>query len=270
MKIGDLEYIIKRLIRRYIFPNSILYAIKRIFPTFLFRNANITDTEIYINTIKNVLASLNTKITQDKTVVEIGAGATCSYGYEISGRFGCKYFSHEPYVNLNKKIDEKMYAKSRVKYPELNKENVIRIDKLSSIPDASVDFIISSSVLEHVYDFSALTAELKRIIAPNGIMIHQVDYRDHYFKYPYHFLLFSKKIWSKYLSPKSLPRWRISDHIKNFRQVGFEASVFQKNSLETEFDKIKHRIHPEFSNYSEDSLKTAYAIITVQIKHQTD
>lgn len=49
------------------------------------------------------------------------------------------------------------------------------------IPDASVDFIWSQAVLEHVRrpEFVDLARELRRIIKPGGVSTHQVDLKDH-------------------------------------------------------------------------------------------
>ncbi len=52
---------------------------------------------------------------------------------------------------------------------------------LKKIPDQSVDFIWSQVVLEHVYrdEFPALMRELRRIVAPKGVGVHSIDFRDH-------------------------------------------------------------------------------------------
>src|SRR5207249_4427584 len=39
-------------------------------------------------------------------------------------------------------------------------------------PDASFDFIFSSSVLEHVRERAAAMAEMRRCLRPNGLMVH--------------------------------------------------------------------------------------------------
>jgi SAM-dependent methyltransferase len=49
------------------------------------------------------------------------------------------------------------------------------------IPTASVDFIFSQAVLEHVRrnEFAQIAAEMRRILKPDGVASHQVDLRDH-------------------------------------------------------------------------------------------
>src|SRR5438067_2250452 len=40
------------------------------------------------------------------------------------------------------------------------------------LPDASFDFIFSSSVLEHVRDREQAMAEMRRVLRPHGVMVH--------------------------------------------------------------------------------------------------
>lgn len=52
---------------------------------------------------------------------------------------------------------------------------------LRSLPSASVDFLFSNAVLEHVAreEFAATVAELKRVMKPDAWMSHEIDLRDH-------------------------------------------------------------------------------------------
>jgi len=49
------------------------------------------------------------------------------------------------------------------------------------IPDGSLDFVISRTVLEHIpeSDLKRLLASLRRKLAPGGLMVHLVDHSDH-------------------------------------------------------------------------------------------
>jgi SAM-dependent methyltransferase len=49
----------------------------------------------------------------------------------------------------------------------------------TGISDASVDLILSNSVIEHVLDLDELIAELHRIAAPGSVQYHFVDFSDH-------------------------------------------------------------------------------------------
>ena len=118
-------------------------------------------------------------------------------------------------------------------------------------------------VMEHVNDIEGLMIQIDRIIKPNGIMFHNVDYRDHFFSYPYNFLLFSKKVWELLLNPGDLPRWRINDHIELFERHNYLTEILHQEVLNDEFEKIKYKIHKEFADYSISNLQTTGALIFV-------
>ena len=90
-----------------------------------------------------------------------------------------------------------------------------------------VDIVLSSSVYEHVDDVEGITRALALLTKPDGINIHYVDLRDHFFKYPFEMLRFSEKIWRNLLNPSSNHnRYRLW----NYRQA-FEA-CFNNVSIE--------------------------------------
>lgn len=55
------------------------------------------------------------------------------------------------------------------------------LDSLRAIPSASIDFIWSHAVLEHVRrrDFADFATQMRRILSDRGVCSHQVDLRDH-------------------------------------------------------------------------------------------
>ena len=112
---------------------------------------------------------------------------------------------------------------------------------------AEVDYVLSTSVYEHLDDVEGITRALARLTTPDGVHLHFVDLRDHFFKYPFEMLTFSERVWMNFLNPTSnLNRLRLT----NYREV-FEA-YFQKvditilERLEDEFRAVRSRIHPEF------------------------
>ena len=52
---------------------------------------------------------------------------------------------------------------------------------LAEIPDSTIHFMWSHVVLEHISraEFPVFLKELRRIISPNGIAVHSIDFRDH-------------------------------------------------------------------------------------------
>jgi SAM-dependent methyltransferase len=55
------------------------------------------------------------------------------------------------------------------------------LNSLRAIPSASVDFIWSHAVLEHIrrHEFADFVRELRRVLRPDGVCSHRVDLRDH-------------------------------------------------------------------------------------------
>ncbi|MBI5360779.1 MAG: methyltransferase domain-containing protein [Planctomycetes bacterium] len=199
-----------------------------------------------------------------RNILEIGTGATNSTGYEITARLRCSYWGYEPFEKFNEKLDCAMFNCVKTRYPDAEKGRVIRTTTLDTMPEKSIDVIFSNSVLEHVTDTNALIAGLKRVLKPGGRMLHAVDYRDHFFKYPFHFLQFSRRTWDRWLNPGDLPRHRISDHMELFRKNGFSVEVIQKKNDYPAFTAIKKKIHPEFAGYTDEDLASTIGVIFVK------
>jgi ubiquinone/menaquinone biosynthesis C-methylase UbiE len=55
------------------------------------------------------------------------------------------------------------------------------LPSLRTVPTASVDFLFSNAVLEHIRlkELPATIAEMKRVLKPDGVASHQIDFRDH-------------------------------------------------------------------------------------------
>ena len=112
---------------------------------------------------------------------------------------------------------------------------------------SQVDVILSTSVFEHLDDVPGITEALAKLTAPQGVHLHFVDLRDHYFKYPFEMLKFSESVWRNFLNPTSnLNRYRLNDYRRvfdaNFTQVEFE--VLER--LAKEFRVSQNRIRAEF------------------------
>ena len=128
---------------------------------------------------------------------------------------------------------------------------------------SEVDYVLSTSVYEHLDDVDGITRALARLTAAQGAQLHFVDLRDHYFKYPFEMLTFSETVWMNFLNPTSnLNRYRLSDYRKVF------DSYFQKNTIvvlaqdESKFEAARARIRPEFlsGDVSVDSVTLIYVL----------
>ncbi len=111
----------------------------------------------------------------------------------------------------------------------------------------TVDIVLTSSVYEHLDDVEGITRALARLTQPAGLHLHFIDFRDHFFKYPFEMLAYSKNDWQKWLNPTSnLNRYRISDYRRVF-EASFERVEIQVTASDPEaYEKARRRIRPEF------------------------
>lgn len=75
----------------------------------------------------------------------------------------------------------------------------------TGLPDACVDFHCSRTVMEHVprEDLKRIILEAGRIVSPEGLLVHRIDYSDHFSHSDrnisaINFLQFSEREWHKY------------------------------------------------------------------------
>ncbi len=259
---SSLEYIPLRLIRRFIFSNRMVSYFNKYLPYYE-TSLGETSPESIVSLYRNHISN---KDLNEKSILEIGTGKTNATGYEIVAQTDCTYMGYEPFAAFDAGLDRRsLYRTCR----NHNRESfhitskVIRINKLEDLPDSSADIILSHSVLEHVNDPEQLFSELKRILKSNGFMLHIVDYRDHFFKYPYHFLLFSPACWNNYLNPGDLPRYRLGNHIRCFSKLGFRVTPIDTLSDTREFTRIKNWVNPYFRAVNDDTLAVTSAILHV-------
>lgn len=119
------------------------------------------------------------------------------------------------------------------------------------------DLIVSSSVYEHLDDVDGITLSLAALTKPNGVQIHYVDLRDHFFKYPFEMLHYPEKIWFGFLNPTSHHnRFRLWDYRNVFEKYfeNVEIQILERD--EAAFEKARSRVRPEFvsGNLHDDSV----------------
>ncbi len=100
---------------------------------------------------------------------------------------------------------------------------------LAAIPDASLDLILSTAVLEHVgrADFPRLAREMMRLLRPGGTAYHEVDLMDH-LGGAQNNLRFSNARWESPLMANSgfyTNRLRCAEIVAIMREAGFEAAL---------------------------------------------
>jgi 2-polyprenyl-3-methyl-5-hydroxy-6-metoxy-1,4-benzoquinol methylase len=122
---------------------------------------------------------------------------------------------------------------------------------------SAVDLVISSSVYEHLEQVDGTTRALAALTRPEGLHVHFVDLRDHFFKYPFEMLHYSERVWRGWLDPSSHHnRFRLWDYERVFRNhfAQLEIEILERDPAA--FEKARPRIRPEFisGNPADDSV----------------
>ncbi len=135
-------------------------------------------------------------------------------------------------------------------------------DTASQTGMPAYDLVLSNSVYEHLDDVEGITAALARLTKLGGLHIHNIDLRDHYFKYPFEMLTFSEITWKKWLNPGSnLNRLRMQDYRAvfegYFKDVKLEVLARELES----FRSARARIKPEF--LSGDELSDSVSLLRI-------
>lgn len=102
--------------------------------------------------------------------------------------------------------------------------------RATGLPDRSVDFATSTNTLEHIPpdDIRAILRECHRLLADDGLMSFQIDYKDHYSYFDgsisaYNFLTFDERAWRRYNSSLHFQnRLRHHQHVALLEDAGFE------------------------------------------------
>lgn len=129
-----------------------------------------------------------------------------------------------------------------------------------ALPDDSVDFISSTSTMEHLYveQIPDILREWHRLLRPEGLVSCHIDLKDHYYSGDrrisyYNFLRYDPSEWRKYNPPMHHQnRLRAPDFQSLFADQGFallEATV-DGPTPEDEMKLAALRIHPDFQHFS--------------------
>lgn len=103
------------------------------------------------------------------------------------------------------------------------------LESLRTIPNGAVDLVFSQAVLEHVRlaDFAKVAQEMRRILKPDGVASHVIDFRDH-LQNGLNNLRFSQRIWeSEFMARSGFYTNRLAwpQMEKQFRDAGFSVEL---------------------------------------------
>jgi SAM-dependent methyltransferase len=144
----------------------------------------------------------------------------------------------------------------------------------TGLDSESVDCITSTNTLEHIpeTDIDRILRECHRLLKPNGLMSHRIDYQDHYAAVDpsisaYNFLSYSDRYWAAFC-PSMLyqNRLRHSDYLNHFRRTGF-AIVRERRQEGSDEDIAAITQLPlstRFRQYRPEDLAVRAAVIVAQ------
>jgi len=167
-------------------------------------------------------------------------------------------YLQDPYAPLRKARNRRLPPERMAKFfkggPEAWEVDPTRVTivreqlaQFAAVHAASVDWVVSSSVFEHIEEVEANVAACARITRPGGINVHEIDLRDHYFKYPFEMLCYSERTWRRWLNASNnLNRWRAWEYEEVFRRYFGDVLVRRAVSLPEQFASVKGRIRWEF------------------------
>lgn len=128
----------------------------------------------------------------------------------------------------------------------------------------AVDIVLSSSVFEHVDPVDQCFRVLATITRKDGIQLHYIDLRDHYFQYPFNMLFYTDSIWKSLLNPKSnLNRYRLSDYERIVSKYFSDCSLIPTSSDPEQFSLVKSKIQKNFLSGDDnvDSILTIRVVL---------
>ena len=133
----------------------------------------------------------------------------------------------------------------------------------TGLPDGSVDFFYSTSVMEHIPepDLNAILRECKRIGSPDALMSFSIGYWDHYSRADrsitrMNFFRYSDTLWSLYNPPRHYQnRLRHSDFERLFGELGLTA-ITNERVLGEDRELKDVPLAERFRRYSPEDLLT--------------
>lgn len=251
----NLPYLIPRLIRHFL-PEKLVRSL-------LLRNIIIhpgleTDNPLAaVERYVDVLAQRGLSF-HGKRVLVFGYGGRFDIGFGLLQEGAAHVILCDKYAPPDEAHNRQMFASEKKYFLMEDKGLRPRPEWITlleaDIRDATVtrdlepvDFVISSSVYEHVDDVEGITRALAGLTKTDGVQIHYVDLRDHFFKYPFEMLRFSEGTWRRWLNPATNHnRYRLWQYRSAFNACFEQVEIKVLTRQEEEFRKLLPRIRPEF------------------------
>ncbi len=171
------------------------------------------------------------------------------------------------YFKLQKKLEKENYFSKKIKRPFKSFDQLLNsykakylisgIESLKKIEDESIDYIFSHSVMEHVrkYELNNIIKEMYRVLKPNGVISHNINYKDHLGE-SLNNLRFSEQIWESNIFAYSgfyTNRVPAIEMHKFFKKAGFNL-VYENFGKWEKLPIKRNNLNKIFNKYTDEEL----------------
>lgn len=251
----NLPYLIPRIIRHFM-PEKVVRALllrNIIIQSGMETNSPFAAVERYVSILSKYGRSF-----QGKRVMVFGYGGRFDIGFGILKEGAAHVILCDKYAPPDEPHNRRRFAaedtyfaveskglRPRPEWMTLLEADIREVQASGALEP--VDIVISSSVYEHLDDVEGITRALAGLTKPDGIQVHYVDLRDHFFKYPFEMLRFSEPTWRRWLNPSSNHnRYRLWDYRRAFEACFSQVEIEIISREEEAFRKALPYIRPEF------------------------
>ena len=196
-------------------------------------------------------------------------------------------FAHKDVKRYHQQINGFLKSFPDVRLPKITESNSIDemlssvggdnycggLRSLQSLESNSYDLIYSQAVLEHVrhYEFVDTMQECYRLLSPNGVMSHVVDFKDH-LGGGLNNLRFSSSLWERnwFASDSGFytNRIRLSEMISICENIGFEVEVRSMKYWDV-VPIQRTQLAKEFLSLSDKDLLISGAHLIMRLKYSS-
>jgi len=253
----NLKYLLPRLIRHFLPDNAARFLLRR--GLIIHPGPETSGPRAASARYHEILAQNGISLV-GKRLLLFGYGGSFAVGVEllrqgVSHLVLCDRFA-SPDDHLNRTLlpeyaeflsESQGHILPRPEWMTLFREDIRHIKARAEIP--LMDIVMSTSVFEHLpsEDMQGIVQSLARLTRPEGVHLHFIDLRDHFFRYPFEMLTYSVHAWQRWLNPGSnLNRCRFLDYACIFEEAFNQVHVFILEHDFAHFEKARPRIHPGF------------------------